>query len=272
MIELSRVNLYSFMISNNQIGNNTLNDLLQTSLDLLNGIEQTYTNEQNFDSLDMLDNNLILEQSEVLERNINFLQTKSPDISDTLIEKLDSISGTSLYTSKPNYQFNAIIKVLVNWSNTTIISTNTLSDIINSILSLPSSGYRRVFLSYAYTDYLYTISLFYFLYSRGIFLYVDWMHNNQISSGKYLKHMLNNELSMCSQLLFLQSVNMEINLSGNKSIRPWCAWEIGNFFRKKRGKRNQYYVSIYYYPFNNKSNVILDGIKKLKAIRNNRLH
>lgn len=142
----------------------------------------------------------------------------------------------------------------------------TVSAIPGNIL-LKASG-----LSYAYTDYLYTISLFYFLYSRGIFLYVDWMHNNQISSGKYLKHMLNNELSMCSQLLFLQSVNMEINLSGNKSIRPWCAWEIGNFFRKKRGKRNQYYISIYYYPFNNKSNIILDGIKKLKAIRNNRLH
>jgi len=87
----------------------------------------------------------------------------------------------------------------------------------------------KIFLSYAYTDQLFTISLFKYFYDNNIYLYVDWMHNGKLKTNS-LKDKLISELETSNQILFLRTLSSELKLrGGNHQIRQWCAWEIGCF-------------------------------------------
>lgn len=115
---------------------------------------------------------------------------------------------------------------------------------------------NQIFLSHAYLDRTYTFALFCYLYSRGIYIYVDWMHSSLLPNGVLIKSNLSNNLSLSKKLLFLASVNSELSIRGGSSVRQWCSWEIGNFYTQCRPK----YVLRIYQP--------LEGIKSKSSLKN----
>lgn len=127
--------------------------------------------------------------------------------------------------------------------------------------------YTKVFLSYAYMDKLYTGALYCYFLGQGIELYIDWMHNPYLKDGKVLKEKLRENLAQSEQFLFLRSVNSELHLGGSYYVRPWCAWELGNYY--EHIKDEKYYISLYgMSPINNMQ---LDGLKMLGCVRGGRL-
>ncbi|MBQ3513849.1 MAG: toll/interleukin-1 receptor domain-containing protein [Lachnospiraceae bacterium] len=133
--------------------------------------------------------------------------------------------------------------------------------------SYDKNEYTKVFLSYAYVDKLYTGALYFFFLEQGIELYIDWMHNPYLKDGKVLKEKLRENLAQSEQFLFLRSVNSELHLGGSYYVRPWCAWELGNYY--EHIKNEKYYISLYGTPPRN--NMQLDGLKMLKGIHSGRL-
>ena len=125
---------------------------------------------------------------------------------------------------------------------------------------LEREGMNQVFLSHAYDDRLYAGALFDFFYHRGIYLYVDWMHHDEIKEGKKLKTILTQELSRSEQLLFLRTINSELNISGKQYLRPWCSWELGNFYRKNGAEK--YLINLYsVQDYGNSNDIMLHGLK-----------
>ena len=125
----------------------------------------------------------------------------------------------------------------------------------------------KVFLSYAYTDQLFTIALFKCLYDNGIYLYVDWMHNTKMQTLK-LKDSLIRELNSSHQILFLRTLNSELKLrGGNNQIRQWCAWEIGCFdcINQYNNNNNKFYFNVYIDSTTPRSDMI-DGYKPMTGI------
>ena len=89
-------------------------------------------------------------------------------------------------------------------------------------------GRKQTFLSYTYYDKGLTQALFYYFWLRSGFLYVNWMWNGVNSNSSITKKILEDELNRSNQLLFLRTINSELRIRGNHSIRQWCSWEIGN--------------------------------------------
>lgn len=132
----------------------------------------------------------------------------------------------------------------------------------NYLHSLP-----KVFLSYAYKDMGLSFALFLYCLSHDVFLFVDWMWNTSKEEGKKVKEIIEEELDTSSQLLFTLTPASELNAHGYHTIRQWCAWEIGNFFTKR--KEEKYYVN--FYPKHTKNNFI-DTLKPLHGIKDQRLY
>ena len=131
---------------------------------------------------------------------------------------------------------------------------------------------NQVFLSHAFDDKLYTLSLFIFMYERDIFLYVDWMFTRPFGNGENIKINLSNELSKSLQLLFLRTINSEFNIRGSGNIRGWCSWELGNFYIQNKGNRGEkYYIELYKNKTKQKRNRQLDGIKPLNKVEDGKL-
>ncbi|WP_314180533.1 hypothetical protein [Abiotrophia defectiva] len=128
---------------------------------------------------------------------------------------------------------------------------------------------NQVFLSHAYVDRLYTLGLFLYFYDKGIYLYIDWMHQAENMATKNLKEKLTKEIYQSSQILFLRTLNSELALhGGNKQVREWCAWEIGAFDFKDSGS-GRFYIDRYRKsrPQKSKSKLIED-YKPLRSIQN----
>ena len=130
----------------------------------------------------------------------------------------------------------------------------------------PPQNMPKVFLSHAYTDQPFTISLFKYLYKKHIYLYVDWMHNTKMQTLN-LKDSLIRELSSSHQILFLRTLNSELKLrGGNNQIRQWCAWEIGCFdCINQYNNNNKFYFNVYIDSTTPRSDMI-DGYKPMTGI------
>lgn len=123
---------------------------------------------------------------------------------------------------------------------------------------------HRVFLSYAFKDRLYAFCLFIYMYFNSIFLYVDFLFCGELNDGVDIKNNLYNQLSLSSQLLFLRSVNSELNIRGSANIRGWCSWELGTFYTLKNiNKDSKFYINLYGPKGKGEKNRQLDGVKPL---------
>lgn len=153
--------------------------------------------------------------------------------------------------------FSKIIKELAEFNNKSIY--------FEQLTVCENSKVRecnQIFLSHAYVDKLYSYILFRFFCEKNIYLYVDWMHNEEIKDGRELKKILERELRYSRDLLFLRTPNSELNIQGKNMLRPWCAWELGNYYSK--GDNRKYIINLY--SVDGYKNVQLHGMKLLKGI------
>lgn len=154
--------------------------------------------------------------------------------------------------------FNYLLKAVANYQNE-VIEENYMGILFDNIINIER---KQTFLSYAYDDKGLTLALFYYFWNNSGFLYVNWMHNGVNDNGLVTKEILEEALEKSNQLLFLRTVNSELRIRGNYSIRQWCAWEIGNFYAKNKGKK--YYTS--FYDKIESSNDMLDTFNPMKEV------
>ena len=83
------------------------------------------------------------------------------------------------------------------------------------------------FLSYAYSDRMYTYLLFLYFYINGVFLIIDWMINPANSCGITLKRELKYLIMSSTGFIFLRSPDSELRISSVLQVRQWCSWEMG---------------------------------------------
>lgn len=157
--------------------------------------------------------------------------------------------------------FNYLLKAVANFQNE-VIEENFIGIFFDNIVNIINIERKQTFLSYAYDDKGLTLALFYYFWNNSGFLYVNWMHNGVNNNGLVTKKILEEALEESNQLLFLRTVNSELRIRGNYSIRQWCAWEIGNFYTKNKGKK--YYTS--FYDKSESSNDMLDTFKPMKEV------
>ncbi len=140
--------------------------------------------------------------------------------------------------------------------------------------SSKSKHLHKVFLSYAYEDKLYTLLLYIICLRYDIELHIDWMHNDDIPKCAELKKSLKNDISKCSQFLFLDTPASQLNVKGYHGLRQWCAWEVGIAYCDHKLKLEKYFLDIYpgYTRFSRlKDNRIMDTFHQLKRLENRRL-
>lgn len=244
----------------------TLYRLLQLNITILIGIEDKFLiNSKNIE-IDQLD------LKELYISNLNIFNTEYDFDDEKNIKKLESFKDV-IDKSKDNYYaFNSLINLLSDINNSIINQFKVDGNIPNGNRGMSSSDLNKVFLSHAYDDKLYTLSLFIFMLKNHIFLYVDWIFSPNFKNGVDIKSNLSKHLSESKQLLFLRTVNSEFSIRGSGNIRGWCSWELGTFYTlNKMQSDDKYYIELYKGKNNQQKNKQLDGIKPLKAINNGKL-
>lgn len=155
--------------------------------------------------------------------------------------------------------FHYLIKSIDEYQEE-IISENFV--VFTKIESIRSSR-KQTFLSYTYANKGLTNSLFIYFWMNFGFLYVNWMWDGVNSNSSLTKEKLEQALADSKQFLFLRTIESELRVQGNHcSIRQWCAWEIGNFYTKK--KEEKYYTSLY--DREESRNDMLDTFKPFKEV------
>lgn len=291
MENISRIEVYRYLASNSlDIGlSEKLRSLLEINLTFLEGLEDIFLKEHE-DRPEELKNRTYRDDfssyyrvHDILMSNISMLSELDIPQYIQIEEFIEEIQQLAEKEQKEKVLFERMIKRLNKFNDKHIkdisdffdnryiypkqknISTDFYIDKIKRYYN--KKIYTRVFLSYAHTDKLYTGALYCYFLGKGIELYIDWMHNPYLKDGQVLKQKLRENLAQSEQFLFLRSVNSELHLGGSYYVRPWCAWELGNYY--EHIKNEKYYISLYGTPPRN--NMQLDGLKMLKGIHSGRL-
>ena len=265
MESLSRLQLYRDMLSNErrQIYTSDQIAVLKVNVELLSGIEELFLSQDEFPEQKEIKDPLILD---ILRNNIS--KTRENMVTDKeanrLLSKLDKLVNE--YANKKENEaqnsrnlFNKIINELGEYNS------KPLKDGEMPTPNREKEGKAQVFLSHAYDDKLYAWALFEYFYSHGIYLYVDWMHHEKMVDGIKLKMDLQKELDGSEQLLFLRTINSELNIQGKQMLRSWCAWELGNFYRNKSDEK--YMINLYSVEsYKNHFSIQLHGLKLYTGI------
>lgn len=282
---LGRVNVYLDLLRNeNARLSNEIFNLVCLNERILRDVEPLFLRDNDLQNKDVLFQSAL---ATVVEAGINLEEARNIPTYRKLLEELDNIAKSKVKT--PN-KFNSLIKTLSGFNDNVIEELTKQRNYIfkdysdNSFLDSGETGFdwnaysdylkanykkeKQVFLSYAYEDKLYTIALFFYFQKKNIFLFVDWMNNGKEEKGIKLKYKLHSALAQSDHLLFLRTPNSELRIGGNYYIRPWCSWELGNFY-DRLGSREKYYIDLYEHEKND--NMQLDGIKLLTGVRNEEL-
>ena len=94
------------------------------------------------------------------------------------------------------------------------------------------------------------------------------MNNGKEDKGNVLKQKLRKALDNSKQLVFLRTPNSELKIEGNYYVRPWCSWELGNFY-ERQGSGQKFFIDLY--DHGKIDNLQLDGIKLLTGVANGEL-
>lgn len=167
-----------------------------------------------------------------------------------------------------------ILNAITEFQNNQIVDIDNLIEILRREFPVNEENRRnQVFLSHAYIDRVYTLGLFLYFYDKGIYLYIDWMHQEQGLITQKIKSNLLLAINNSAQLLFLRTLNSELGLQGgSRQIRQWCAWEIGTFDYKSNNTRSEgFYIDRYNRQVKSRSRLIQD-YQPLRAIKNGRLY
>lgn len=144
-----------------------LKNIYNVNLKIMTNIEDQFVfkyvenNEEHTENTDEVFDSIL--RRSLLDGNDDVLDKK---LSDKLLKETSKKKG-------PSYKFNKLLNILNEYSNNRLDKLN-----INKYFTdktLKNYGYKnKVFLSYAYEDRLYTMALFTYLYTKGIYLYIDW--------------------------------------------------------------------------------------------------
>ena len=213
-------------------GNELLRHLLMVNNVMLDGIERRFisleVNNKNEQSKELVRSQYKVSVEEFrknLKDNIERLSTEvdlNDEISNKLMRDIRKILTNKGVLQKSDevasrFLFDKLIYILSKYNNLMLRDFELPMHMRRNLNRTP------VFLSYAYDDRLYTLSLFNFMYRNGIYLYVDWMHQGRENDGIILKNNITEELKQSKQLLFMRTVNSELKIeTDSKSvIRPW---------------------------------------------------
>ena len=265
MESLSRLQLYRDMLSNERNGIYTSDQItvLKVNVEILSGIEELFLSQDEFPEQKEIKDPIILN---TLRNNMSKIREslETDKEANRLLSKLDKFVNDYANKREDEAQnsrnlFNKIINELG------VYNSKPLKDGEMPTPNREKEGKVQVFLSHAYDDKLYAWALFEYFYSRGIYLYVDWMHHKKMVDGIKLKMDLQKELDGSKQLLFLRTINSELDIQGKQMLRSWCAWELGNFYRNKRGEK--YIINLYSVEsYKNDYNIQLHGLKLYTGI------
>lgn len=202
--------------------------------------------------------------SELLQKRFETISVRDVErFAVNLSRRVERIGASRDQTDRAKTMFNRVIKDLAEFSKMVIPAIKEYSLGKEKTEEMP-----QVFLSHAYDDCLYAYALFHFFYDAGIYLYVGWMHNDDINDGRQLKSILQDELEESQQLLLLRTPNSELDIKGKQSIRPWCSWEVGNYYGKNNGNE-KFFLNLY--SKNVYENIQLHGMKLLTGVSGGRM-
>lgn len=125
----------------------------------------------------------------------------------------------------------------------------------------------QTFLSYSYDDKGISLGLFLFFLTKGGFLYVNWMWSGMNPNSTITKAQLEKELAHSDQLLFLRTLNSELEYYRGSQIRQWCSWEIGNYYTKRNDEK--FIVDFY---GNKEKNDLLQSFKPLSYVIDGKIY
>lgn len=164
-----------------------LSKLLKLNIAILAGIEEKFLiNSYNME-IDKIEFN------KVYIENLNRFKLENDFIKEKNLSKLESFTETIGKSKDEYYAFNSLIKLLSDINNSIINQPQTNGEYIhNSRLRMDHFAGNKVFLSHAFDDKLYTLSLFIFMLTKGIFLYVDWIFSPNFKNGVDIKTICQN--------------------------------------------------------------------------------
>lgn len=279
MEELGRINVYrSLLQDNNTRLSGEMIRLVELNEWILREIEPLFLQENNKEDIEARFSDIIYS---IISENTNWEEVIGVLKYDKLLKSLTEIRNS---TKKAPNKFNALIKLLSDFNDDVIegIAKQKQSIFVDEFFDYEEfeknsyklflekhySKRKQVFLSYAYEDKLYTIALFFYFQRNDMFLFVDWMNNGKEDKGISLKQKLHDALNRSEQLIFLRTPNSELKIGGNYYIRPWCSWELGNFY-DMLGSKDKFFIDLYEHGEIN--NLQLAGIKLLTDVANGTL-
>lgn len=243
MKDFLRTNIYNNTI--NLVEDAEIREYLSIEIEYLDEIEILFFAENINKTINKYNNitfnNLIAKKrnrNKLITNNANNIKKLSP--TEKIANKIETEFSDNKYNDNLARAFNHYLRALM-LTDDRIFKPKQIKK------QYPKNGRPQIFLSHAYDDKLYAYALFIYLYKKGLYLYVDWMHNKMTSDGAKLKKNLSLELNNSDQLLYLLTPNSELNISGKHYIRPWCSWETGHFYNKTKSnkKTEKYYISLY---------------------------
>ena len=269
MQEYSRIKLYeSLKNSYNDLfklnQNINLLQIIEFNLNILENIEGEFLSDDKSGNMETISDFNILK---VLKSNIEWVKKenfyKNNELEIKTIVKIENLikNANDRSSMNSNEIFCSLLEILGDYNNNiTNIELKDRRDLNKTI----------VFLSYAYKDRLYVLSLYCKFFYEGIYLYIDFLHNGKQTDGMLLKKILNQEINNSSQLLFLRSPYSELKIEkkDKKMIRPWCQWELGTFCGCN-DDQEIYYINLYSIDLYN--NIHLHGLRLLKEVYLKRL-
>lgn len=265
MRDISRVILYDSLSVNKSADE----DLINYNKIMLSGIEEFFLTEDSLEENDQMHQNVVFENevTDVLSSNINNMENyyNEGDRIDKSIKRIQKHIDKENQKKRTSalHLFNKLINELSDFNEAYIKRESIPEYMKNNKDNLP-----QVFFSHAYSDKLYSYALFDFFYRKGIYLYVDWMHHDEIKDGKIIKKELQEEIEKSDQLLFMRTINSELNIQGKQAIRPWCSWELGNFYSSK-SKDEKYFINLY--SRDKYSSVQLHGMRLFESVVDGKL-
>ena len=282
MESLGRVNVYRNIIENNDLKlNGEIIKLFKLNERILKNIETLFLIRDNIENRDSLFEMYI---QDIINQGQNLAEAVDVPNYRKLLNDIIEIEESKKKTAN---KFNALIKKLSEFNDRRLENLEKQGVFIfsdykpkgledykdNAYNSYLEENYNNeensmVFRSCAYEDKLYTIALFFYFQIKKIFLYIDWMNNGKEDKGNVLKQKLRKALDNSKQLVFLRTPNSELKIEGNYYVRPWCSWELGNFY-ERQGSGQKFFIDLY--DHGKIDNLQLDGIKLLTGVANGEL-
>lgn len=273
---LGRANAYRNLIQNESTRlSSEMRRLVELNERILRDIEPLFLQENSVEDKESRFSDII---HSIINEGTNMREAIAIANYNKLLKELTDIDNSK--KKVPN-RFNALIKALSEFNDSEIDGMvkrgeSIFKDEVFDFEEYKKNSYKvfleenfakqkQVFLSYAYEDKLYTIALFFLFQKQDIFLFVDWMNNGEEEKGIQLKKKLHEALNKSEQLVFLRTPNSELKIGGNYYVRPWCSWELGNFYDRS-GSKDKFFMDLY--EHGEIDNLQLAGIKILTGIAN----